>query len=307
MNARLLLVAACIALVPACGGDDDDSADTGTAQIFVEAEETIPEGLTPGDGEENIKDGWTVTYDKFLIAFTGFHAGRSAAPDDVLEQDGAVVLDLTGLPTSGFVLAEFPSASATRYDEVSYDTPVVTSTTTRDPSADEADVQAMIDNGWSQLLAGTLTKDDGESCLPTDPTDCAPATSIHFEWGLTAPTSYEGCGPEEGDLGFAVPTGGTAQVNLTIHGDHLWFNNFPEGVEVTDRLVQWAANCDLDRDGEVTVDELEQTQAGDVFPATTYSLAGAPYPVETALDFVRSQQSTIGHLQGEGECVWVVE
>ena len=65
-----------LALAPiACG----DGAGTGSVQVFVEAEDTIPEGLSPG-GDEGIADGWTVTYDRFLVVTGNFRASRSDAP-----------------------------------------------------------------------------------------------------------------------------------------------------------------------------------------------------------------------------------
>jgi hypothetical protein len=106
-----------------------------------------------------------------------------------------------------------------------------------------------------------------------------------------------------------VPRGGTLTANFTIHGDHWFFNGFPEGSEVVARQAQWVVDADLDHDGETTLDELKQTKAADVFPSSgdaKYSFAGSPVPVRTAYDFLVSQAHTVGHFQGEGECEWKV-
>ena len=80
-----------------------------------------------------------------------------------------------------------------------------------------------------------LLKADGQSCLPTDPTACQPAPEVRFAWGLAAGTAYDDCAPQTGDAGFAVPSGGTAQVKPTIHGDHWFFTNITQGAEITER------------------------------------------------------------------------
>src|SRR5262249_34946935 len=147
---------------------------------------------------------------------------------------------------------------------------------------------------------------DGQSCSPEDRDDCAPATEVHFAWGAAAPTDYEHCGPQEGDLGFAVSRGGTSNHNFTIHGDHWFFNAFPEGAEIVTRRAQWIADADLDRDGETTIEELQNVRAADAFPSAQYSLSGSPIPIETAYDFLIAQSHTIGHFDGEGECEGLV-
>jgi hypothetical protein len=148
----------------------------------------------------------------------------------------------------------------------------------------------MVAGGLSLYVAGSIEKG---------------GRTVKFDWPLKSGAAWDDCGPEMGDKGFAVPSGGTVQVKATIHGDHAFFNNFPEGAENTDRLAGWIAAIDdaTGKDGTVTTDDLQQTPAATVFPAPTYSLQNQlGETITTALDFVVTQERTIGHLQGEGEC-----
>lgn len=287
-----------LALAPiACG----DGAGTGSVQVFVEAEDTIPEGLSPG-GDEGIADGWTVTYDRFLVVTGNFRASRSDAPDEALEAPEIHVIDMLNLPAGGLVIAEFDGVAATRWDRVGYDIPNADASALQAEGLSDADYAMMVAGGYSLYVEGRLTKADGESCLRGDPMECAPATELHFAWGLQAGTSFDLCAPESGDAGFAVPTGATAQVKPTIHGDHWFFTNVTQGAEITERRAQWIADCDLDRDGEVTLDELGMVSAAEVFPASIYNISGALIPVTTARDYLEAQARTLGDFQGEGEC-----
>lgn len=277
-------------------------AGTGQVQVFLEAEDTIPEGLAAGAGEDQVVDGWTVDYDAFLVVVGNFRAARSSDPAALLEDPRLLIVDMLALPAGGLVLAEFDDVAAERWDRVGYDLANASAAVEPAPGLDAADAATMIDNGWSLYVAGTLSKADGQSCVRGDPAACAPAPTIRFAWGLAAGTSFDECAPPSGDAGFAVPSGGTVQVKPTIHGDHWFFTNLTQGAEITERRAQWIADCDLDQDGEVTIDELHQVKAAEVFPIDVYNLAGASIPIDTAYDYLEAQARTLGDYQGEGEC-----
>jgi hypothetical protein len=289
-------------LVLALTGCGDESEGTGRVQVFVEPEDTIPDGLEPGTGEENIQDGWTVSYDKFLIAVGNFRATRSANTSDQLSEPQVYVVDLKNVPSGGLVIAEFGDVTARRWDKVGFDLPNANERAARAEGTAQVDYELMLDNRYSIYIEATMTNPAGQSCLPTAPTDCAAATSVTFKWGLRAGTSFDDCAPESGDAGFAVPSGGTAQIKPTIHGDHWFFTNITQGAEITERRAQWIANSDIDRDGETTLDELRGVQAGDVFPSPQYNLSGAIIPIRTAFDYLEAQTRTLGDYQGDGEC-----
>jgi len=262
----------------------------GTAKIFVEGEDTITDGLKPGSDLESIKDGWTVSYDKFVITLGNVRASQSKDPAMKLSDPKLQVIDMRSLPAAGLILAEFTNVDDTRWDKVGYDQGYATSSSVKAAGTSDADFAKMTAGGFSLYVGGSITK---------------AGRTVKFDWGLKSGVAWDDCGPASGDKGFAVPGGGTVQVKATIHGDHWFFNNFPEGEEKTDRLAQWIADVDdkTGKDGTVTVDDLQAVPAAMVFPAGTYSLQNPlGEAINTALDYVVTQARTIGHLQGEGEC-----
>lgn len=289
-------------LLAGCSSDPGGGAGLGAVQLFVVPEDTIPEGLVPGDGEEDISDGWTVTYDRFVLAFGNFRATRSADLSDVLSDPAVTVMDLTKVPSSGLVLGDFADVTAARWDKVGFDLPNATASAAKAPGLEAEHYDALVKGGYSLLVRGRIEKEDGQSCDPKDPKVCVDAKSVEFEFALRAGTSFDDCAPADGDAGFAVPTGGTVQVKPTIHGDHWFFTNLTQGAEITERRAQWIADSDLDHDGKVDLVELAKTKASDVFRAPTYNLSGALIPVETAADYVEAQARTLGDFQGDGEC-----
>jgi hypothetical protein len=223
-------------VAPWLGGCGAESS--GRVQVFVEAEDSIPDGLQPGTGGENIQDGWTVTYQKFLVPVGNFRASRSGGSDRLAESKVHVV-DMLNVPAGGLVIATFEGAAAVRFDKVGFDLPNASSSAVRPEGTSQADYDFMVSNRYSLYIEATMTKPDGQSCLPTNPTDCVPRTSLTFKWGLRAGTSFDDCAPVGGAAGFAVPSGGTVQVKPTIHGDHWFFTNITQGAEITERRAQW--------------------------------------------------------------------
>ena len=283
-------------LATACGG-------TGTVQVFLAAEDTIPEGLKPGTGDEQVIDGWTVTYTRFLVTFGNFRASRSTDPDDELRDDTVQVVDLRNLPPGGLVIAEFDDVAAERWDRVGYDLINTPDDAIAADGTSAADRDFMAEHGYSLYIEGELTKPDGESCDPDDPAMCEPQTRVSFRWGLQAGTSFADCAGAEGDFGFAVPQGGTVQVKPTIHGDHWFFTTITAGAETTKRRAQWVADAQQNRDEETSLDELRATPAAKLFTAELgYNLSGAQIPIVTAFDYLEAQARSIGDFQGEGEC-----
>ncbi len=294
MRALLLLL---LSLTSAC------TAGTGRVFVFLEAEDTIPLGLQAGTGDDQIADGWTVSYDKFLIGFGDFRAQQSADPAALIAEPKLYVVDMKALPEGGLLFADFPKVAATRWDLVGFSlvggaSPGIAKA---DGTSDE-DFARMQAGNYSLYLEATLTKPDGQSCRPGAPSDCVARTSQKIRWGVAAATAFDDCAPESGQLGFAVPSGGTVQIKPTIHGDHWFFTNLTQGAEITERRAQWILDSDLDRDGETTIDELKATKAADVFPSATYNLTGGIDPVNFAYDYLVVQARTLGDYQGQGEC-----
>lgn len=312
---RSCLLAACA--LAACA-DDSDDAGSGTLAVLLEPEDVIIRGLEAGDSPDNIRDGWSVDFDKYVLAI-GHIDAHLATDDHVTAEDEAVyAVDLTEVPTAGFELWKLSDLRRGRW-ELFFEQTGAGDGAERHDSVEEADFDAMVENDYTYFVSGTLSKGDGQSCPPASlakPGDkqasgeksgndpCYDASEVKFEFGVEAETVFGPC-ETDGVPGFSIAANSRQTVSVTIHGDHLFFNGFPEGGEggVT-RLAQWLADCDLDLDGTVTREELEQIDPAQLPQLDDrFQLGGSPIsPLTNMYEYVSSQLKTQGHLNGEGEC-----
>lgn len=288
-----VLTTATLVLQMACSSSGDGgtgTGGTGNVQIFVVPEDSIASGLEPGQDLENIQDGWTVTYDRYLVAVGNFRARRSDSGDS-LSDPSTYILDLKRAPTSGYVVKELTGIAAVRWDKFGYDIPNATAGATPLAPTTQADADFMIQNGYSVYFEGS-----GEKAGRT----------ISFKWGFAAGTSFDDCASPDGIPGFAVPAGGTVQVKPTLHGDHQYFDNVTQGVEITKRLAEWLAICDKDQDNDLTIAELKGCDVVTALPQPPYDLTAVKDQDGdgkiSVYDYVDTQLRTFGDYQGDGEC-----
>jgi hypothetical protein len=110
-----------------------------------------------------------------------------------------------------------------------------------------------------------------------------------FSWVFDVPTTYAGC------EGTAVVDGAPARLELTIHGDHLFYDDLVSSEpNVAFDLV---AAADADNDGAITEAELA---AIDITGQERYQVGN--FDVEDLWGFIDQQVSTLGHIDGEGHC-----
>jgi|SRR5690606_1983126 hypothetical protein len=270
-----------------CGG----SADEGRLEVLIQAEDTITRGLDPGTGPENLVDGWTARFDKYVVALGNVKLGRDA---DHIEVTDTVrrAYDLVQAPQADWELTELAGLEGKRYDFFGYET-VHAEEAERHPSVSEADFDEMVEHHATYLIEGRISRD---------------AEEVTFRFLVPADTAYGPC-EVDGLPGVPITGGGTFAVGLTIHGDHLFFDSF--GTHDVERRAQWIADADVDADGHVDVAELRTITGAalsQLLPSNRYALGGwTAFPIETAYDFLRAQLHTQGHFQGEGECVWTVD
>lgn len=318
MKTKLQLIILLIStLLSTQGCDDQNSEAKGRIIVQLDAEDLIIEGLSSGSSPNQIQDGWSVQFDRYLVTLGGVvvrRAGESSRATDPSQ----IVLDLSSLPTSGLELWSIEDLGEGRWDFF-YESQALTGGGTRHQSVNEADFDEMQSSGWTYLIEGQLTQEDGKSCPPSslaEPGDAVPlmetegenpcyaVQTIRFRFGAQAATQYGPC-EVDGLSGVSVTANQSRIASISIHGDHLFFNGFPEGDEGgIIRLAQWLADCDLNLDGEVTQTELEQISP-DLLPELDdrFQIGGAPIsPLENMYEYVRAQLMTQGHFQGEGEC-----
>ncbi len=281
----LSILAAGLALA-GCG---DAIPSMGDVTFAIQAEDTISDGLTAGTGDEEIVDGWSVAFDQYVATFGLIHLMPAAGGTDFMVQP-RLVLDLTTVPETGRIL-RMGALPEGRYS-LEYTMPVATAEMTRDESVPQADFDRMVAEGCSYLIRGTATNG---------------ARTIALDLCLDAEASYD-CSSMEGMEGIVVSAGSTTTF-LTVHGDHMFFNGFPDGDEGTIvRRGSWLALVDdaTGADGTIDAADLEATPIS-VLPTSDYVLTGAPTVEGAAVTnmalYVRAQLSTQGHLNGEGECL----
>jgi hypothetical protein len=297
-------------------GCNGEVSGSGKLSVLLESEDTIVDGLNPGEGVEDIQDGWQVRWDKY-IAVIGDIDVHLATDEEIEDHDEDLyVVDLTELPSQGLPLWEIPSLPEGRW-EFHYMLGGGAHDAIQHESVSDKDFEAIVDEDATYLISGTLSKDDGRSCPPDALASSESATragendagvpcfenaTITFSLLVPAETLFGPC-ELDGVQGFSITDGETRTVAATLHGDHLFFNGFPtsdEGGVV--RLAQWLADSDLDLDGEVTQAELEAIAPGDLSEFADYQYANAPISIETLWDYVVAQLKTQGHMNGEGEC-----
>lgn len=281
-----------VALVAGCGSDGGSSGRNGNLSVLLEAEESIPGGLPAGTEDESIRDGFDIDFSKYVIS-VGLVAMSQLDGTNRQSSNTVVVADFTRLGTTPPALTAFNDIATGQYTEFGFQTP------RPEPSAinlnaEEADFDSMVANGWSYIVAGTITRvEDG--------------ATKDFLIEADVPSVYTACAVEDLEPGVNVST--NSSVDITIHGDHLFFNGFPEEEGNVFRQARWLWDVeDTDEDGVITRTDFEAaTDIGSLFPsppAGNYELTGGPLPIHDAWDFVRAQLGTQGHIFGEGECEW---
>lgn len=236
-------------------------AGEGTWEVETWGEAYIEEEI-PTDA---FADGCSVTFDRFQVVF------QQVA---LVDGDGA---DVGALP--GGQLWDVAAAGPHPMGELTV--PADHYTAVRavigpDASAtaknlDDPDAGA----GASVVAAGTLT---------------CPSGVVSFDWSFTTTTAYA-CEPED----LTIAAGGSDASQLTVHGDHLFYDGLAnDDAEVRGEAIRAA---DADANGEVTLAEL-----------AAVDVAGLGYQVGPYADvtdlaaFVTFLTRTLGHIDGEGHC-----
>jgi hypothetical protein len=279
----LFVSALLAAQVVACA---EDGQGSGKLRVLLSAEETISKGVQAGPDDENTRD-FSVTYTKFLVAIGRVQLAR-VAPSASLASDTVYIADMRQVGEAGLELESFDDVASGQWNQFGYQTPRAQAGAQKLAGVTDADAQEMIGKQLTYWIEGRVEKPD---------------KPVSFVLKVALESTYSDC-ESNGQRGIAVSEDGTSTATITLHGDHLWFNTLARGDEATiTRYAQWLVDADVDGDGKVSAEDLATVPAEKVFPSSKgYNLSGGPIPVSTALDFVRAQLATQGHLNGEGEC-----
>lgn len=256
-----------------CGG-------TGTVTFTTWGEEYIEKGL-PVDSAAatGFVDGWSLKYSKFVLVFKDITLAQKTGATGP-KQSGALAVDLTKPgPTT---LLSFANTASGKWDQVSYAVAFDANPVGVGGIA-AADVEKMKSQGLSLWIEGSATKG---------------ATTKTFSWTFAQDTLFQDCTNPDFGEGVTIPNGGTEVVQLTTHGDHLWYDDLE--AETAKLRFEAIAAADKNADQVVTLDELASVNLTAV-PVGQYGTGGAG-SVKTLKDFVSALTRTVGHYRGEGDC-----
>lgn len=271
-----LIAALSLSGVTGCSGDDGGEGGSGTATFSIWGEEFVEDEI-PAD---EFADGWSVEFDRFLVHVGGVYVRDRAGMRSELEGSWLVDLKQPGPHELGSL-----ELTSKAWPHVGYAVRPVTSTTLVHDSATEDQLASMEKGGFSVHVSGLATKGD---------------VTKTFSWGFTNATAYDDCvsdidGREV--AGIVVANGGDETVQLTIHGDHLFYDDLAS----EDAVPRFAPIAAADDDGLVTLEELDAVSLVEI-DAGTYGTGSASH-VNDLGGFVRALTRSIGHFRGEGHCV----
>ena len=274
LSAPAVLAAAFSAAMVGCGDDGDGTLTVTTfGEDFIEV--AIPTAVGP-DGEGFVDDT-VVTYSKFLVNFTDLRvADRNGDVGATLGPVG--VWDLTA---SGPHQMTELTIGAQTWEDVGITIQPNASAVAGNASA--ADVQDLVSNGASVRTVGMAVHE---------------GTTYSFDWYFTTATQYRECVDGDGVAGVVVPDGGQVSMEITVHGDHLFFDDLQaEGSAL--RFEAFAA-ADGDEDGVLTLAELETVDLTEL-PTGQYG-TGGDSSIVNLRQYVEAQTNSLIHFNGEGDC-----
>jgi len=268
--------------VGGCSGTDNG---TGTVTVTTWGEEYIEEGL-PSDAFP--EDHFSVKYSRFLVVFQDVTIADSSGKVGASLEHPLVFDMVKAGPGRDKRLSTF-ELEAKSWPEVSYQIGPITEEAEPGEEASWDDVQELMDDQASIHVEGTATSPEGQQWS--------------FNWSFSAATLYAHChGEQDGKEldGVLVTDGADQEVQITVHGDHFFYDDIQSEESVPRFLA--LAKADANGDGEITLEELDQVPLYTI-PAELGSYGtGALGNVDTLGDYERTLARTLGHYRGEGSC-----
>lgn len=281
MQKRLLIVLGASVVLGACGLNTNHD-QYGAVDVTASAPAAARSFTT--------SDGWTVTYDRFLVSVTALTIASSETAV-VTASAGPQIFDaaapgphllLTGLNRTARQWDDFnfQIAPATLDEE----TPI-----TLGAGVTEADSESMTTGGFSIYVEGKASKG---------------AVTKTMKWGFTTDTTFAGCEAEQDGVlvkGVVIFPRVSETVDLVFRGDVLLADDLAApGAPL--RFAALAA-ADADADGEVTLEELTAT------PLDAARAAGGTYGTAAQADVANLgaftsalTQRVLGSFRAKGTC-----
>lgn len=248
----------------------------GTATWTIWGEEFIEQEIPAKDskGDVIVEDGWTIRFTKFLVVI-GSVQMLSTAGDKGPSEAKQKLFDLH--KTGPHTILEFKAPAGT-WDAPGYSILPAT-VATENGNAEATDFERMKKEGHSIYIEGEAEKAGQKKA---------------FVWGFKLHLAFSKC-----KTNAVLSAGGKTTMQITIHADHLFYDDL-ENPEAKIRFDAIAA-ADKDNDGKVTLQELSAV-SGAAFAGLKDYNVGRFSAVTDLGAFVSHLAGTIGHFDGEGEC-----
>jgi hypothetical protein len=266
------------------GGIGDEGS--GTARFTVYGEDFIEQGIAA----DEFADGWSARFEKFLVVLgdvTIARQGGKTAP-------GIAQMQLFDLVAPGphdvGTTASIPSG---HWDVVGYRIAPLSDDTALHASVG-ADERALVESAVASVVVhGSATKG---------------GVTKRFEWSFSPSIAFTKCVAEQDGRqtpGFSLGDGSVEIIELTIHGDHFFYDDLasPDAELRFDAIAR--ADDDGDADGIVTLAELGGIPLATIADGA-YGTGSASH-VDDLGAFVAAQVATLGHYRGDGHCVAVTQ
>ena len=278
----------------------EDMAGEGSLALTVSGGAALREGFPYTDGSVTYAfvDGWTLEFDKYIVAVSDVHLDEQDDGAEVARWDGPKVMDLSAEGTGAESLTTIDDIPARRLDlGFNFVAPVEIP---KRSSASEEDIEEMIENGWSLLVAGEAVHPDTHR-------------TVRFEIGLeTAARYYECINGKDETYGIAIEANKTTGAYIYAHAIHLFWDTLASGDEDL-RFEAFAAVAG--EDGIVTAEELKNQDLTDLKDAegnrledaqgepVVYNDGGLLAPDNwTLYHFVQYAARASNHFNGTGLC-----
>jgi hypothetical protein len=246
-------------------------AAEGEVSVAVWGEERVSAGY---EGTET--DGWTIRFSSWITSVGEVALLDPQSGDSVAEDPQVWAVELVGR-------AEPVSLHAVETPEGRWDVRFSLAppgATWVGPDTDPAPVANMAQRGAVHRVAGTAVREGLEKRF-----------DWYFDGAVTANLCRNGV---DDTVGLSVSPGGTSDLQVTLHADHLLWDQL--GTEEANLRFQALADADLNADGEVDEEELRARSTQDA----GYETSGLDLP--DLWSYLRFSLAQSVHLNGDGLC-----
>jgi hypothetical protein len=279
----------CAALVAwALAGSACDNVATGGVKVTMSGGDGTQRGLP----DTLFQDGWSVQFTRYLVALGDFTL--TSASGEVRSSPRHVLVDVQ---KGDIPLTELTELPAGRWDVGFRVSPPRDGTELADGAVPAELVAMMRERGFSYWVEGRAVK--------------AGVGVLTFRMGFPVDARMESCiNGVDGTQGIVVPEASVAEVEVTIHAEHMFYDRLGTHQGVRLRFDALAATADAQ--GLITPEGLASQQltdlkgldGGELRDAQGQPVVYLPgaYGVRTLQEFITQSIVDQAHLNGGGVC-----